>query len=104
MTKSELVFTGNCYNLSAPDCGEEYVVVDYDKALKLMKDSFGDDVDNILGDDVEIATDNDGNFYAVAEPQSNGLQFFVKIENPDNATEGVAELLSKWEFFDEEEA
>lgn len=101
MTKKDLIFTGEAYNLSAPECGEECVVIDFDKTLELMKGSFGDDVDDILGDYVEIAKDNDGNFYAVAEPQNNGLQFFVKIENPAEC-EDVAGLLGKWEMFEEE--
>lgn len=117
MKRSELQLTGDRYSLTPDTWGEEYIIVDDAAASAAMRESFGDEFedDGKRGGTVEIATDSDGNYYAILEPYEAtswghktgdifNQNMFRRCQNPADVTDGLAEIYGEtWDIFDDEE-
>ena len=121
MKRSELTMTGETYRLTPANWGETYIMVDEDAVSKMMSETFGEECDpdddpNNKPETVEIATDGQGNFYAILEPyeatswgRKTGEVFnenmFRKCQNPaETGDDGTAEIYGQtWDIFDDED-
>jgi len=115
MKRSELKMTGDTFRLTPAKWGETCIMVDEDAVSEAMTESFGepcdpDDDDFDKPETVEIATDTDGNFYAILEPyrSRDGIwhneNMFRKCQNPADASDGAAELYDRtWDTFDDKD-
>lgn len=118
MKRSELKLTGETYNLTPANWGDEAIIVDEDAAVAAMAECFGveeEDVDTNYSDEVEIATDDEGNFYAILVPYEGtswghktgevfNQNMYRKCQNPDDANCGTIEIYGQtWETFDGED-
>ena len=118
MKRSELKMTGDIYRLTPDNWGDTSIMVDEDECIESTADAFSISVDECDPDDpengelvkVEIATDSNGDFYAVHQPQflRGGRvindDIFRKCQNPEDATQGIALLYGNfWEHFEEED-
>ena len=74
MKRSELKLTGETYRLTPTSWGDTCIMVDEDAAAEATAEAFGlescdpDDDPNDKPESVEIATDAEGNYYAVLVP------------------------------------
>lgn len=97
--KSELTFTNIHYHLSPCEWGEQYIVVDEEKALDMMEESCGERDENPEYEwMIEIAKDGEGNFYAYHEEWDE----IAKCDDPDKSKDGFA-WIGKFESFDDED-
>lgn len=118
MKRSELKFTGEQFDLTPDSYGETAIITDEILACVEIAQLFGIDEydfdDESRRDEVELATDSDGNYYAVLVPFEqtswghrtgiwNNKNLFKKCANPSDAKNGLLEISSgKWEMFDDE--
>jgi len=118
MKRSELKLTGETYNLT-PDCwGVESIIIDGPAAITLKAECFDvneDDVDTDYSGEVEIATDDEGNFYAILVPFEGrncghktgkiyNQNMYRGCQNPTGANCGTIEIYGQtWETFDDED-
>ena len=119
MKKSELKIVDQL-RLTPKGWGEPYVMVDEAMAIQTISDSFEtesidpDDDPNDLPKTVDLATDNDGNYYIISIPyegtswghktgEIHNENLYMPIEDPNECTQGLAEFLAnQWSLFDDE--
>lgn len=117
MKRSELTMTGESYRLTPANWGETYIMVDEDAVSEMMAETFGEECDpdsdpNNKPQTVEIATDADGNFYAILEPYQDrrskrwyNENLYMRCQNPaEYGEDGAAEIYGQiWDTFDDED-
>jgi len=124
MKRSELIMTGEIYRLTPYNWGETSIMIDEDAVAQCYADAAGVSVDefdpdgdqNNKPESVEIATDGDGNFYAILEPfektswghktgEMCNENMYMKCQDPSEVDDDGAVLLysNKWQIFDEDE-
>lgn len=119
MKRSDLTLTNENYRLTPDVWGDNCIMIDEDLVIEKFAEGFGESIEameeilddpNTKPDSVEIATDDDGNYYIILEPfRSNdgkwhNTDLYRPCQNPENAIDGAAEIYSnKWEHFDDEE-
>ncbi len=105
MKRSELTFTGDYYRLTPDTWGDTSVMIDESEAQLKASEMFGCSISEAHPDkdpnnpprEIEIATDKEGNFYAVEE-KSN---WFYKCEDPEKC--GAFSYCWNYQEFEEEE-
>jgi hypothetical protein len=116
MKRSELKMTGETYRMTPANWGDSAIMIDEDAASEAMAECFGEPCDpdsdeSNKPENVEIAIDTDGNFFAILEPywdrqskQWHNENLYLKCQNPADAANGTAEIYwQKWEMFDDED-
>lgn len=95
MEIKDLVKTGDIYHLTAPECGEEYVIIDGPKFEAVIAEWDAFKVENIYGDEVDLALDKEGNFYVI------NSDVYAEIEAPAGCIDGLATIYSRWLRFED---
>jgi hypothetical protein len=118
MKKSELTLTGETYRLTPDSWGDTNIMVDEDAVIAATADAFNIPVDecdpdadeNDKPDTCEIATDAEGNFFAIIQNKIvlgygkyEDVEMARPCENPADATFGAALVFGRWEQFDDED-
>jgi len=114
MKKSELKIVDQM-RITPIGWGEPYVMVDETLATESFDETVDPDDDpNDLPETVDIATDKDDNYYAVAIPyegtswghktgEMHNENLYKPIENPNECSDGLAAFLDNhWLLFDDE--
>ena len=96
MKKKDLTFTGETFFLTPAEWGETYFITDMDDAIETMQESFDDVTIPSQMDKIEIATDSDGQFYAV----NTEAELYRKCQNPVEVIDGLGEIYGKSEMFE----
>lgn len=109
MKRSDLTMTGQSFNLSPDEWGEKSIILDNAAYLAEIRECFDDseieEPENLQA--VEIATDREGNFFAVLVPETTrqGVindDLFASCGNPNEEGAGCW-LAFRWEHFEDED-
>ena len=115
MKRSELTMTGETYRLTPTHWGETSIMVDEDAVAEITAEAFDIPVEecdpdsdpNDTPETVDIAKNDDGNFYAILHPFRAGGKWhnenlYRPCDDPGEPDNGSVSIHGKWMTFDDE--
>lgn len=119
MKRSELTLTGETYRITPKAWGEPCLMIDEGEVSEMMTETFGEECDPDSDpfdkpENVEIATDEQGNYFALSIQYEGtswgrktgeifGANLYMPIADPNKPENGCCKLLGSWETFDDED-